>query len=407
MAGLGAVVLALVAAGVAVVVWSSHRAPRNAAAGVSSAPSPAGSPSLSRSPMVVTGPLPSGAPVCGAKLAFIGSLTGPVGSLATSVRQGAQLAINEYNQAHAGCTVTLVDFDTQGDTGRTTTVATAAAADQQVVGVIGPLLSREVNGALPVLDRAGLTAITATATTPGLSTNGWRVFHRAIPHDAEQGTAAARYISRDLHATKVFVVDNGSQYGATIAETVRSALGGAVAGTDRGHQGQTSFTTTVGRIKASGATAVFYGGFADEAGALVTQLRAAGSTATLVGGDGINESTFIAAAGQNAEGAVSTCACVPSTDPRFDSAFRTAYGVGPGDYSGTAYDVANIFLVGLAHGVGTRADMLGFVNAFDGTGVSGGYRFTGTGELDPARVSVAVFVVRGGRFTYDRAEPGQ
>jgi branched-chain amino acid transport system substrate-binding protein len=404
---LGVVVLLAAAAGVAVVVRSSLPAARGTAAHASASPAPAASPSPSRSPMTVAGPLPSGAPVCGAKLAFVGSLTGRVGPLGTSIHQGAQLAVDEYNKAHAGCTVTLADFDMQSDSGRAATVATAAAADQQVIGVIGPVLTSEVNGALPVLDRAGLTAITPTATTSGLSANGWRVFHRAVPNDVAQGTAAARYISQELHATKVFVVDDGSPYGSLLAGTVRAGLGGAVAGTDRVRGGQTTFPTTVARIKGSGATAVFYGGYSDEAGALLTQLRAAGSTATLVGGDGILDPTFVTAAGQNAEGAATTCSCVPPTDLRFDSAYRAAFSTGPGYYSGTGYDVANIFLVGLAHGVGTRADMLAFVNSFDGTGICGGYRFTGTGELDPARVSVAVFVVRGGQFTYDRSEPGQ
>jgi hypothetical protein len=51
--------------------------------------------------------------------------------------------------------------------------------------------------------------------------------------------------------------------------------------------------------------------------------------------------------------------------------------------------------------------MLGFVNGYAGKGVSGSYRFTRTGDLDPAAASVGLYVYRHGQFTYDRSEPGQ
>jgi branched-chain amino acid transport system substrate-binding protein len=359
--------------------------------------------------MTVTSALPDGSPVCGAKLGFLGPLTGPAGNLATSIWQGAQLAVDQYNQAHPGCTVTLADFDSQTDPSRAPALATAAAADPQLVGIIGPLLSREASAALPILNRAGLTAITPSASDTKLSGSGWRVFHRAIANDAGQGAAAALYIAQELHAVKVFVIDDGSPYGTTVAGAVRRGLGGAVAGTDRIRQGQRAFPGTVGKVQASGATAVFFGGYFDDAGPLLKALRTAAVTATFVGGDGIQGPPFVdGATGQFVEGAVATLPCRPSLDLGFDSAFRAAFQAGPGNFSGIAYDVASIYLTGLAHGVGTRADMLSFVNSFDGTGgVSGGYKFTATGELDPSRSNVAIFVVHSGRFSYDHTISGQ
>ncbi len=410
VAGLCAVVLMLVGVGVAVVVWSGHPAVRTIFAGASSSASPSGSPrpSPSRTGMAVAGPLPTGSPVCNARLGFIGALTGPVGPFGTSIHRGAQLAVDEYNRAHPGCAVTLADCDSQSDPDRVSVLAAAASADQRLVGVIGTILSGESNAAMPILNRAGLTAITPTATATNLSANGWRVFHRAIANDAGQASAAARYITHELHATRVFVVNDGSAYGSAGAAVVRRGLAGAVAGSDQVQQGQQHFPGTINKIKTSGATAVYYGGYAAEAGALLSDLRAAGVTATFIGGDAINDSAFFdAAGGQNAEGAVSTCSCLPSSDQRFESAYGAAYHSAPGLFSGTAYDVASIFLVGLAHGVGTRADMLAFVNSFDGTGISGDYKFTAAGELDPGRSTVAIYVVHGGKFSYERTESAQ
>src|SRR6266508_2428622 len=113
--GLCAVVLVLVGTGV-VVLRSGHPAVvTTAARAAGSAPPASAQPSPSRSAMAVAGPLPTGSPVCGARLAFIGPLTGPVSQFGASIHQGAQLAIDEYNRIHPGCAVTLVDLDSRGD----------------------------------------------------------------------------------------------------------------------------------------------------------------------------------------------------------------------------------------------------------------------------------------------------
>ncbi len=406
----GAVVLLLVVA-LAVVVGTHRQTGARiawrtpSAAGRASASSAAAEPGRKLLPAV---PLPDGAPVCGAHLGFLGALSGAAAGFGGSVHQGAQLAVAQYNAAHPTCPVTLVDLDSAGDPTTAVQRALVAVADPRMVGLIGPLMSGEAAATLPTFQRAGLPVITASATAPGLSEGGWSVFHRAIANNTAEGPAAARYIREDLHADKVFVVDDGSPYGTLVAGGARRGLGSAVVGMARVWQGQQTFTDTVARIKASGATVVYYGGYYTEAGPLLHDLGAAGVTARMVGGDGLHDSSLITTAGgSNAEGTAVTGVCVPAKDIDFVTAFRTRFSVEPGMYSGTAYDVANIFLVGIEHGIGTRARMAHFVDTYDGTGVSGGYRFTARGELDPRRVAIGIFVVAGTEFEYVRSEQGQ
>src|SRR5207248_11378992 len=71
--------------------------------------------------------------------------------------------------------------------------------------------------------------------------------------------------------------------------------------------GQKDFSALVTKIKASGCTAVFYGGYSPEAGLLRKQMTQAGLTSvTLVGGDGIKDDTFLSTAGSAGEDRKST-----------------------------------------------------------------------------------------------------
>jgi len=52
---------------------------------------------------------------CGLKIGFFGALTGDAANLGINIKNGADLAIKQYNDKHSSCKVTLVPFDSQGD----------------------------------------------------------------------------------------------------------------------------------------------------------------------------------------------------------------------------------------------------------------------------------------------------
>ncbi|MDQ1293767.1 MAG: branched-chain amino acid transport system substrate-binding protein, partial [Actinomycetota bacterium] len=51
---------------------------------------------------------------CGRALAFFGALTGPAATLGVNIKNGAQLAVDQYNAKHTDCTVQLKPFDSEG-----------------------------------------------------------------------------------------------------------------------------------------------------------------------------------------------------------------------------------------------------------------------------------------------------
>jgi branched-chain amino acid transport system substrate-binding protein len=338
---------------------------------------------------------------CGYKIAFFGALTGGNAQLGINIRDGAKLALTQYNKANANCQVELVEKDSAGDPQQAPGLATSVAQDAKILGVVGPAFSGESKVANPILSDAGVVIITPSATNPTLAEAGWKTFHRGLGNDASQGPGAANYIKSVMKAQKVFVVDDASEYGKGLADQVKSTLGTAVTGNAVVKEQQQDFGALVQQIKASGADALFWGGYYREAAPFLKQFRDAGGKAKFVAGDGVKDQAFVDGAGAaNAEGAILTCPCVPpeKTPGTFVADYKAANGRDAGTYSAEAYDAANILLAGIKGGNTTRQKLNDFVNAYEGQGVTTKFKFQANGEIDAASVAVWAYKVESGKI---------
>jgi branched-chain amino acid transport system substrate-binding protein len=330
---------------------------------------------------------------CGYKLAFFGALTGSNANLGVNIEQGYELAIDQYNaKKGAGC-VTVAKFDSQGDPGVAPGVARQLVADKKILGIVGPPFSGESEAAEPIFEAAGIPSLTPSATRVSLAANGWKFWHRAVANDGKQGPAAASYIKDDLKATKVFVGDDQSAYGAGLSDVVKSTLGSAVVGSDKTEADgkQTDFSGFVQHVVASKATVLFYGGYYQNAGLIRKQLTAAGWKGTLVGGDGMKDPGLAKAAGNAAAvDTIVTCPCSPTekSGGTFAADYKAKWSVDAGSYSDVAFDAANILLAGLDASNTTAAKMNTYLSTVDYKGIANEYKFTSTGELDPSLLKV-------------------
>jgi branched-chain amino acid transport system substrate-binding protein len=334
-------------------------------------------------------------------IGFFGALTGPNANLGVNIRNGVELAVEQFNDENADCQVTLEEYDSQGLPEQATGLATEAVGNDNLIGLVGPAFSGESDAAGPTFAEEGLPTITASATNPDLSGNGWDTFHRILGNDADQGPAAATYISDVLGSEKVFVVDDATAYGAGLAEIVVDSLGDAVAGTDTIQTGQTDFSATVTSVRSSGADSVFFGGYYPEGGLLVQQLRGAGIDATFVAPDGVRDEGFIEAAGDAAEGAILTCPCVPPDEAQeFAADYEEMFNGPPSTYSAEAFDAANVMLEGILEGNTDRESLLEWINNYEGDGVTKTIAFDESGEVQ--NISVWAYKVENGEIVADQ-----
>jgi branched-chain amino acid transport system substrate-binding protein len=196
------------------------------------------------------------------KLGFFGALTGPNAQLGINIDDGEKLAVSQYN-ASATVKVSVDPFDSQGLPAQANNGATKLINDK-VVTVIGPAFSGESAAADPIFESAGIPNVSASATNVKLAQNGWKFFHRVLADDSLQGPGDANYLVKTVGATNIAVIDDNSTYGKGLADAVRQTLttnGGKDVVDDHVDPNGSDYGSTVNKVVASNATALFFGGY--------------------------------------------------------------------------------------------------------------------------------------------------
>lgn len=330
-------------------------------------------------------------------IAYAGTINGNNAALGINILNGAKLAVDQHNKANPGCQVKLEQFDTEGTPDKAPGIVTQIVNTPGIIGVVGLPFSGESKAAGNIFNTAGLVTVTPSATAPTLSENGWKTFFRGLGNDNSQGPAAAKFMTGELAAKKVCVIEDDSEYGTGLAATTKQALGSALACEDKVKSKQTDFSAVVNKVKAAAPDAVFYSGYYQEAAPFAQQLNDAGVTAKFVGPDGVKDDEFVKGAGDAAANAYFTCPCVPADQfTKFTDAYKAAAGKDPGTYSPEAYDLATILLKGIDGGKTTRSALLDFVKTYDGQGLTKHFKWNDKGEL--AATTVWTYKVENGKI---------
>lgn len=358
-----------------------------------------GSSKPSSSSTSTTGGSTSGSAV---KIGFFGALTGPNAQLGINIDNGVKLAVDQYNAKGQGPKVTLVPYDSQGDPAQAPQLAQKAISDH-TVAIVGPAFSGESKAADPIFEQAQIVNVSPSATAVSLAQNGWKYFHRIVANDDAQGPAASDFIAKKLNAKKVAVIDDASEYGKGLADTVASSLtkaGVTVADRESTDPKATDYSATVNKVKAANVDAVYYGGYYSAAALLAKQLHDAGVKASFISDDGTLDQKFVEGAGAAAaEGAYATCACgdVSNTDPTFVSQYQKAFNTAPGTYSAEGYDAANVILQAIGAGKTTGPAINDYLSTINYTGITKTIKFDSKGEV--VGNAIYAYQVKNGKFT--------
>jgi branched-chain amino acid transport system substrate-binding protein len=336
---------------------------------------------------------------CNFKIGAMGALSGANASIVIPSVDGAELAIKQWDNDE--CEVTLERFDTEGDPAKATPVATQIAGDDTFIGVLGGAFSGETRATKTIYQDGGVPMISQSATATDLTQEDpVEVFHRLVPYDDYQGAAIAKYLTDEVGASKVFVVDNSEAYGEPLADRVEETLGDAMVQRDKTQVGQTDFAPTISKMESAEPDAIFYGGYIAEAAPLLKQIRDAGIEAPFVGGDGLYGADFGNAVGDAGEGAVVMCPCAPiEEDSTFAADFEEEFGSAPGAYAAEGYDAMSVFLAALDDGARTREEVLEFVSSYEGEGLSKDIAFDDAGDVPKEQVSYWAYKNEGGTLT--------
>lgn len=325
------------------------------------------------------------------KIGFEGPLSGDNAQLGINEENAFELAIDQANQnGKLPFKLVAVKSDDVGDPSKAPAAATTLQQDSQVMGVIGPSFSGATKAVGASYDAANLVLITPSATNPTLTSLGFKSFHRVVPPDSLEGKEAGDYLASK--AKTIFVVDDLSDYGKGAADAVQAeatAKGSKV--TRQGVDAKTTDYSVISqKVKASGAQALFYGGYDTQAGQFAKALKVAGYTGIVMTGNGGKSSKFTQTAGSAGDGWLFSCGCLDATvAPQakdFNSAYKAKFNTDPSTYSPESYDATNALIEAMkaaaSSGQVTRKAVWDAVNNLNYTGITTTIKFQPNGEVE-------------------------
>jgi branched-chain amino acid transport system substrate-binding protein len=295
-------------------------------------------------------------------------ITGAAASIGTQQLRWARYYVTRYNRAHRRTKFRVVSGDTQlPDTAQAIQVAERFASNSQILGMVGPAGSQEVQVSSAPLKNGGMGYVSGSATRTSLTTDSTRrgYFFRVVPNDDQQGPRVATYIRSTLRHTRVAVVDAQNSYSTGLSDTVQRLLrarGVTVQRESVNEADTTDFSSLVARIPANTQSVYIPWQLAPKAQLFGQQLRAAGKRAILFGSDGLFDPDSFKIPGS----------FVSFFPINLASPIITAYKKGPGkgktelfglpsymaaDVVGRAIDKA------CANGTATRAEVRRFINS--------------------------------------------
>ncbi|MDQ6927286.1 MAG: ABC transporter substrate-binding protein, partial [Actinomycetota bacterium] len=125
------------------------------------------------------------------KIAVVAPLAGSYAVYGKPIQDGAQLAVDELNQAggitagpYKGAKLALVAFDDQLDPKQDADAAQKVVDDQSIWAYSGLAASDGALAAKPILNRAGVPLISSYASSPQITKDASRTFILASPHGA-------------------------------------------------------------------------------------------------------------------------------------------------------------------------------------------------------------------------------
>ena len=342
---------------------------------------------------------------CNGSVGVMAPITGDAASIGTEQLNFTKFAVSQYNQDN-GTSFELVEGDTQLDPAQASTVAQRFVSDDSILAVIGPAGSQEVEAVGPIFTRENLGFISGSATRTSLTMSGdFPTFSRVVPNDDAQGPTIGEYISEELGADAVFIVDDQTSYSTGLADSATESLEGADVTVSREsvNQDQNDFSALVSNV--GDADVVFLPWqLANKAQVFAQQLAEQGSDAVIFGSDGLfsgdftQEGSYVSSFAPDIKGIESSAELVAGYEAEYGE-FTSTFG--PPMYAATQAALAAISAA-CEDGEPTREavaeniratdqqdSILGDAIGFDDNGDVEGARFyifrvLGGGEYEPA-----------------------
>ncbi len=351
-----------------------------------------------------TGPIPIGGGF---------ALTGDESALDLPAANGAKLAAKEINAAGGvlGRQINLIVHDSQYKMDVTAQIAKQFIEQDHVVSVVGFTDTDSVLAAGPTIQAAGIPFITAGATSPKIPSQVGDQMFLACFGDNVQAAAGAEFAAKNFGKSAYLLWDKGVEYTTLLGGYFKARftdLGGTLVLEDSYDDKATDFSAQITKVKALATQPDFYyvAAMPYNVGTVVKQFRDAGLTGPIVGGDGYDDPSWVAAVGAASNNvyfsthALNDAAAGTDAYKKFFNAYKAEYGHDPENaFAALGYDSVYL-LVDAIKRAGSAAPAA-IKKALEETkgfpGITGAITFSATAHVP--QKGVTIIALKDGKYT--------
>lgn len=291
------------------------------------------------------------------KIAIMGPMTGEDAAYGTASRDGAHLAIKEWNAKGgvSGMTIESVVEDSQCD-GDTARAAATKLIETGIHYIIGEICSGASIPISEVANQNQTVQVTPISTNEQVTVNSdgsvKDFVFRACFIDPFQGKVAASFALDSLSATKAFILlDEDNAYSKGLAEVFEASFtegGGTVAGKEKYTEDATDFAEILEKIKTAAPDIIYLPDYYSVVNLVTEQAKAKNINIPFLGGDGWDSSDLNLT---TADGSYFTTH-FSSEDTRpivqeFVTKYQNEYGSVPTADGVLGYDATNMLLTAI------------------------------------------------------------
>lgn len=328
------------------------------------APLPRKSQLLSLAISAAIGLLAAGPAQADIKIGFNVPLTGFAAADGKSALEGAKLAVAQANAAGGikGEKIELIVYDDQASPKEAVPVATKLVERDKVVGAVSGSYSGSTRAAAGIFHAGKVPYVVAYAIHPDITRAGNYVF-RVSAMGEVQGRGGAKLAS--TLGKRVTLITMQNDFGQALAAGFKEAapkFGLQITGEYEYGLKDRQFGAVVSKVKSDNPEVIYASGYFFTAGPLVSQLRAAGITAPIIGQEGYDSDKFIEIAGAASEGTLVTTSLDRDSDEPATKAFladyRKATSAGADMVAASSFTATSVLIEGLKKSGGKGGEAL-------------------------------------------------
>src|SRR6516165_11807929 len=252
-------------------------------------------------------------------IAVAGPMTGGESAFGRQMKNGAEQAVKDFNAAGGvlGKKLALEIGDDACDPKQARSVAEKFAS-ARIPFVVGHYCSSSSIPASEAYADGNVLQITPASTNPLFTERKlWNVA-RVCGRDDQQGQVAGDYIAKNFKGKNIAILNDKTTYGKGLADETKKALNKAGV-TERLYEsynkGDKDFNAIVSRLKLENIDLVYVGGYHQEAGLILRQMRDQGLKTVLMAGDAMADKEYASITGPAGEGTLFTFGPDPRKKP--------------------------------------------------------------------------------------------